>query len=91
MTRLESHIDSMDSNLRVSSVHEISHAKNWSGLPFPTPIPDLGIQLASPALAGGFFTTESPVRQDTIFVSLLYTHLKYFLCLFYLSRTREMC
>ena len=33
--------------------------KYWSGLPFPTPgyLPDLGIQLESPALAGGFFTT----------------------------------
>jgi len=32
----------------------------WSGLPFPTPgdLPDPGIKPASPALAGGFFTTE---------------------------------
>ena len=32
----------------------------WSGLPFPSPgdLPDPGIKLASPALAGGFFTTE---------------------------------
>ena len=35
----------------------------WNGLPFPTPgyLPDSGIEpesLASPALAGGFFTTE---------------------------------
>ena len=35
----------------------------WSGLPFPTPgdLPDPGIESASPAspaLAGGFFTTE---------------------------------
>ena len=32
----------------------------WSGLSFPSPgdLPDLGIQHASPALAGGFFTTE---------------------------------
>ena len=31
----------------------------WSGLPFPTPgdLPDPGIKLASPALAGRFFTT----------------------------------
>ena len=34
----------------------------WSGLPFPYPgdLPDLGIKPASPALAGGFFTTEPP-------------------------------
>ena len=32
----------------------------WSGLPFPSPgdLPDSGIKLASPVLAGGFFTTE---------------------------------
>ena len=30
----------------------------WSGLPFPSPgdLPDPGIEPASPALAGGFFT-----------------------------------
>ena len=37
----------------------------WSGLPFPPPghLPDPGIKpasLVSPALAGGFFTTEPP-------------------------------
>ena len=37
----------------------------WSGLPFPLPgcLPDPGIELTpagSPALAGGFFTTEAP-------------------------------
>ena len=31
----------------------------WTGLPFPPPRdrPDPGIECASPALAGGFFTT----------------------------------
>ena len=35
--------------------------KYWSGVPFPSPgdLPDPGIKLASPALARGFFTTES--------------------------------
>ena len=34
----------------------------WSGLPYPSPrdLPDPGIKLASPALAGGLFTTELP-------------------------------
>ena len=34
----------------------------WSELSFPSPgdLPDLGIQHASPALAGWFFTTEPP-------------------------------
>ena len=32
----------------------------WGGLPFPSPgdLPDPGIKLASPELAGEFFTTE---------------------------------
>ena len=30
--------------------------EHWSGLPFPSP----GIELASPALTGEFFTTEPP-------------------------------
>ena len=34
----------------------------WSGLPFPSPadVPNPGIKPASPALAGGCFTTEPP-------------------------------
>ena len=34
----------------------------WSGLPFPSPghLPHLVIEPTSPALAGGFFTTEPP-------------------------------
>ena len=39
-----------------------SRQEYWSGLPFP-PLGDLsdsGIELASPALTGGFFTTEPP-------------------------------
>ena len=39
----------------------------WSGLSFPSPgdIPDLGTELTSPALAGGFFTTELPRKPHT--------------------------
>ena len=38
-----------------------SRQEYWSGFPFPSPgdLPDLGIELTSPALAG-FFTTEPP-------------------------------
>ena len=48
-----------------SSVHGILQARILSGLPFPPPrdFPDPGIQPevpVFPALAGGFFTTESP-------------------------------
>ena len=44
---------------------EFSRQEYWSGLPFPPPedLADPGIEpvsLASPALAGGFLTTEPP-------------------------------
>ena len=43
---------------------EFSRQEHWSGLPFPTPgdLRNPGIEpmsLASPALAGGFFTTSA--------------------------------
>ena len=43
----------------------------WSGLPFPSPgnLPHPGIEpvsLMSPALAGGFFTTEPPGKPNQI-------------------------
>ena len=43
---------------------EFSMQECWSGAPFPSPgdLPDPGIETASPALAGGFFTTESLVK-----------------------------
>ena len=39
-----------------------SRQEHWSGLPFPSPrdLPNPGIKSISPALAGGFFTTEPP-------------------------------
>ena len=39
----------------------------WSGLPFSSPgdLPKPGIKLEAPALAGGFFTTESPGKSPT--------------------------
>ena len=44
---------------------EFPRQENWSGLPFPSPgdLPDPEIEpasLASPALAGEFFTTVPP-------------------------------
>ena len=46
-----------------------SRQEYWSGLPLLPPgnLPDPGIELmpqGSPALAGGFFTTESPAEQN---------------------------
>ena len=36
--------------------------EDWSELPFPSlrDLPNPGIELTSPVLAGGFFTTEPP-------------------------------
>ena len=41
---------------------DFSRQEYWNGLSFPTPgdLPEPGIKLTSPALAGGFFTTEPP-------------------------------
>jgi len=53
----------MDFSPPGSSVHGILQAGILeSELPFPTPenLPDPGTEPASPALTGGFFTTESP-------------------------------
>ena len=41
---------------------EFSRQGYWSGLPFTSPgdLPDPGVELMCPALAGRFFTTEPP-------------------------------
>ena len=41
---------------------EFLRQEYWSGLPFPSPegLSDPGMEAVSPALAGGFFTTEQP-------------------------------
>ena len=43
--------------------------ERWSGLPFlpPGDLPDPGIKPQSPALAGGFFTTELPGKPHIYF------------------------
>ena len=45
-----------------SSLHGTSQKEYWSGLLFPYPgdLPDPGIESASLALAGGYFTIEPP-------------------------------
>ena len=50
---------------------EFYRQEYWNGLPFPSPgdLPDPGIKpasLASPAMAGGFFTTEPPGKPGQI-------------------------
>ena len=53
--------DSMDCSLTGSSLHGISQARILNKLPFPSPgdLPDPGMELPSPSLAGGFFITVS--------------------------------
>ena len=53
----------------------------WSGFPFPTPgdLPDPAIKLmspVSPALAGGFFTTEPTREAMSILYPILYTFIE---------------
>ena len=55
----------MDCSLPDFSVHGIFQEEYWTGLPFPTSgyLPNPGIEpmsLASPVLAGRFFTTALP-------------------------------
>ena len=57
--------DTMDCNLLGFSVHGILQARilEWIAISFSRDLPDPGIEPRSPAppaLAGGFFTTESP-------------------------------
>ena len=46
-----------------------SRQEYWSGLPFPSPgdLPNPGIEPVYPALAGGFFTIESPGKPKQYF------------------------
>ena len=48
--------------------------EHWSGLPFLPPgnPPDPGIEHVSPALTGGFFTTEPPGKSQSLYYMLLY-------------------
>ena len=43
----------------------------WNSLPCPPPgdLPDPGIQLPSPALAGRFFTTEPPGKPYSYYIN----------------------
>ena len=52
----------MDCSHEVSLSTGFSRQEYWSGLPFAPPghLPDPGVKHMSPALAEGFFTTESP-------------------------------
>ena len=56
-----------------SSVHGILQARilEWAAISFSRDLPDPGIELVSPALAGGFFTTEPLVKPQNFSVQAL--------------------
>ena len=53
---------------------EFPRQEYWRGMPFPSPgdLPNPGIKLAFPALAGRIFTTEPPGKPVCLFISLLF-------------------
>ena len=67
-------------SLPSASVHGIPRQEYWSGLPFPSPgdLPNPGVEpvsRASPALSGGFFTTEPPGKpklESNLFKNLIW-------------------
>ena len=61
-SHVQLHVTPWTVALRVPLSMGLSRQEYWSGLPFSSPgdLPDLGIKPTSPALAGGFFTTEPP-------------------------------
>ena len=63
----------MDCSLQGSSFHGNSQARILGGLPFPSSedLLDPGIELASPALAGRFFTTEPPGKPSLALYSFV--------------------
>ena len=63
-----------------------SRQEYWSRLPFPSPgaLPDPGTEPVSPALAGGFLTTEPPGKH--FLFSLTNIQLKLSICFNYKSR-----
>ena len=71
----------MDYNPPGSSVYGISRQEYQSGLPFPSPgdLPNPGIKSASPAVAGGFFTSKPPGKasQDNRLTKTSYSPAKF--------------
>ena len=83
--------DPMDCSPPGSSVHGILQARTleWVAIPPPGDLPDPGIQPTSlsPALAGGFFTTEPPGKPyfTSYFSSPFYLQPHFMLMLTYFS------
>ena len=77
---------------------ELSRQEYWSGLPFPSPgdFSDPGIEvmsLASPALAGGFLTTEPPGKLTYTCNSSLFVYMFLYIYMlpWWLSSKRSAC
>ena len=53
---------------QVSLSMEISQARTLEGVAFPSPgdLPNLGIELTSPALTGRFFTAKPPGKPELL-------------------------
>ena len=69
--------DTMDYSFPGPSIHGISQARILEWLPLPSlgDLPDPGIEPATPALAGGFFTAEPPGRPTCMYMyRYTYTH-----------------
>ena len=58
----------MDCSLPGSSVHGILQARNWSGLPFPSPgdLPDPGIEPRSPTLQADALLSEPAGKSKSL-------------------------
>ena len=68
-----------DCSLPGSSISQILQAKRpffFGRVPFPPPgnLSDPGIKLTSPALVGGFFTTEPTGKSQILLISSLKTY-----------------
>ena len=76
---------------------EFSRHEPWIGLPFPSPgdLPNSGIEprsLASPSLAGGFFTTEplgKPQTHDFTHTQILRCRVYMYTLVYIMSSLRE--
>ena len=67
----------MDCSPPGSPVYGISQARilEWVAISSPGDLPELGIEPASPTLAGGFFTTKPPGKPTTDILGILKNNL----------------
>ena len=86
--------DTMDYSFPGPSIHGISQARILEWLPLPSlgDLPDPGIEPATPALAGGFFTAEPPGRPTCMYMyrytyTHTHTHTHIYIMEYYLSTT----